>query len=117
MNKYRVLALLVALLCGLAVVGIAAFTLPNASAFAPLSAGLADGSANYGLSWYVLAGGGGQSQSAHYALAGTNGQGAPGAAVSSHYKLGSGFWYGFVAKAPPAYKLFLPLIMKNSPAW
>jgi len=109
MNKYRVMALLVALLCGLALVGVVAFTLPNASS--------ADSSANYGLSWYVLAGGGGTSQSAHYALGGTNGQGAPGAAVSSHYKLGSGFWYGFVAKAPPAYKLFLPLIMKNHTAW
>ena len=109
MNKYRVVAMLVALLCGLALIGIVACTLPNAS--------LADSAANYGLSWYVLAGGGGKAQSAHYILSGTNGQGAPGAAVSSHYKLGSGFWYGFVAKAPPAYKLFLPLIMKNRTAW
>lgn len=115
MNKYRVVALLVALLCGLALVGIVAFTLPSASAFAPLSASLADSSANYGLSWYVLAGGGGKSQSAHYVLSGTNGQGAPGAAASSHYRLGSGFWYGFPAR--PGYKLFLPLIMKKSPAW
>jgi hypothetical protein len=107
MNKYHAVALLVALLCGLALVGIVTFALPSAS--------LADSSANYGLSWYVLADGGGKSQSAHYILSGTNGQGAPGAAVSSHYKLGSGFWYGFIAK--PAYKLFLPLIMKKSPAW
>jgi hypothetical protein len=88
-------------------VSVITFALPRAS--------LADSSANYGLSWYVLAGGGGKSQSAHYTLSGTNGQGAPGAAVSSHYRLGSGFWYGFVAK--PGYKLFLPLIMKNRLSW
>ena len=80
--------------------------------FAPLSAGFAYGSPNYGLSWNVVAGGGGTSLSPHYVLSGTNGQGMPGVSASGHYRLGSGFWYGFGLPAAAEHKLYMPTILK-----
>ena len=73
---------------------------------------VAQGSSNYGLTWNVVAGGGGTSQSPHYVISATVGQGAPGAASSGHYRLGGGFWYGFGIPAAPKYKLYLPSILK-----
>jgi len=87
----------VALLCCLALVSVVA----------------AQGAPNYGLSWNVLAGGGGTSHSSHYVLSGTSGQGAPGAAASAHYRLGGGFWYGFGVPAAPQFELYLPSIVKG----
>jgi len=104
MNTRRTVSLLAALLCCLALVGVVTF--------APPSASLAQGLSNYGLSWSVVAGGGGTSQSAHYALSGTGGQGAPGAVASAHYRLGGGFWYGFGMPVAPGYKLYLPSMVK-----
>jgi hypothetical protein len=97
--------LLAAFLCGLVLVGVVTF--------APLSPCLAQGSPHYGLSWSVIAGGGGTSQSSHYVLNGTGGQGVPGVAASAHYRLGSGFWYAFGIPALPGYKQYLPLILKR----
>jgi len=96
---------LVALLCGLALVGVVTF--------APLSASLAQGSPHYGLTWSVIAGGGGRSQSSHFVLSGSNGQGAPGVAASGHYRLGGGFWYGFGLPAAPEHRLYLPSVLKK----
>ncbi len=97
MNMHRVAALVVALLCCLALVGVV----------------LAQGSPHYGLSWTVVAEGGGTSQSPHYTLSGTGGQGAPGAAASGHYRVGSGFWYAFGIPVLPGHKLYLPLILRQ----
>lgn len=86
----------VALLCCLALVGVV----------------VAQGSPNYGLTWSVIAGGGGMSQSSHFILSGSNGQGAPGVAASGHYRLGGGFWYGFGLPAAPQFELYMPTILK-----
>ena len=75
-------------------------------------AALAQGSPNYGLTWNVVAGGGGTSQSAGYVLSGTNGQGVAGVSASANYRLGGGFWYGFGMPAAPEHKLYLPAILK-----
>lgn len=69
---------------------------------------LAQSSADFDLSWHVIAGGGGHSTSAGYVVHGTIGQPAAGppAAVSADYQLNSGFWY------PPHFKLYLPATFK-----
>ena len=59
------------------------------------SAALAMSSANYDLSWWTLATGGGDRSSANYALGDTAGQSsAIGPSQSTDYRLGSGYWYG-----------------------
>ena len=68
---------------------------------------LAQGS--YDLSWRVIAGGGGQMQSAGYTLMGTIGQPAAGMMQSSSHSLCSGFWCGAVAE----YRIYLPLTLKD----
>ena len=96
MNTHRAVSLLVALLCCLILGG----------------AVLAQGSPSYGLTWNVVAGGGGTSHSPHFVLSGTSGQGAPGAASSANYRLGGGFWYGFGMPAALGHRLYLPAILK-----
>jgi len=73
---------------------------------------LAQGSPNYDLTWNVVAGGGGTSQSAGYVLSGTNGQGVAGVSASANYRLGGGFWYGFGMPAALEHRLYLPSILK-----
>ena len=99
MNKGKITALAAALLCGLLVAGVV----------------WAMSSANYAIEWDVIGGGGGPMSSASYALNGTAGQAAIGISESGSYRLGSGYWYGVVAPAPPPpeYKIFLPIIMKH----
>jgi len=97
MNKRKAFALAAALLCGLVVAGVA----------------WAMSSASYAIEWDVIGGGGGPMSSASYALNGTVGQGAIGAKSSASYRVGSGYWYGVAAPAPPTYELFLPIIMKH----
>lgn len=94
MNTRRIGVLLVVLLCCLALVGIA----------------LAQGQSSYILSWSVIGAGGGASQSLNYKLSGTMGQGLAGAASSSSYRLGVGFWYG----APLHYSIYLPVVLSES---
>jgi hypothetical protein len=71
--------------------------------------------APYQLGWHVFGGGGGQATSTHYKLDFTLGQTAIGAASSSHYNLGLGYWPGVMIGAPPgaANKLFLPVMLRN----
>ena len=99
MSKQKVFAVSAALLCGLVVAGVA----------------WAMSSASYAIEWDVIGGGGGPMTSASYAVNGTVGQGAIGAKSSASYRLGSGYWYGVAAPAPPPpeYKIFLPIIMKH----
>ena len=97
MKTHGVLALVVALLCCLILVGVV----------------LAEGSPNYGLAWNVVAGSGGTSQSPHYLLSGTGGQGAAGMGTSAHYRLGGGFWYGCGIPVPSGRTVYLPTILKQ----
>ena len=93
MNNYRVVTLLIVLLCCLALVG----------------ATWAQGSQNYKLTWSVVGVGGGAAQSNSYHLNGSSGQSLAGAMSSSQYQLGSGFWYGASAR----YAIFLPVVIRN----
>ncbi len=68
----------------------------------------AQSSANYSLSWYVLAGGGGRTASTHYAMNGTVGQSAVGLSDDTQYGTASGYWQKW-----PDYAVFLPLILKG----
>jgi hypothetical protein len=70
---------------------------------------LAQGS--YDLSWHVIAGGGGQMQSASHTLMSTIGQPVVGTMQSSNHNLCSGFWCRTIAE----YRIYLPLVVKNYP--
>jgi hypothetical protein len=70
---------------------------------------LAQGSLD--LSWHVVAGGGGQMQSAGHTLMGTIGQPSAGTMSGSSSTLCSGFWCGAIAE----YRIYLPLTAKNYP--
>jgi ABC-type glycerol-3-phosphate transport system substrate-binding protein len=67
------------------------------------------------VTWYVIASGGGRSNSPNYTLDGTVGQTAPGLAHSQNYRLGSGFWY--VTGMPEVVErlVFLPTVLKAYP--
>lgn len=73
---------------------------------------LAMSSTNYRLDWFVpLSGsGGGPSSSTSYAANFTIGQLAAGAASSTNYQAGLGYWSG----AGGQYRIFLPIILKNA---
>lgn len=49
---------------------------------------------NYRADWYVIAAGGGHSESANYMLEGTIGQAVTGSSSSANYIIESGFWVG-----------------------
>ena len=57
--------------------------------------------ADLSLAWNVIASGGGRVTSGSYALTGSIAQPVVGAAQSSNYRLGAGFWYGVREPAPP----------------
>jgi len=57
-------------------------------------------STNYDLSWHVLSGTGGQTDSASYVQRSTTGQ-IIGYSDSSNYRMGAGYWYGAVSTATP----------------
>ncbi len=71
---------------------------------------LAQVSANYDLSWHVVAGGGGRMASTGHTLLGTIGQPVTGVMFSSGHSGCSGFWCG---GAPVQYRIYLPLVVKN----
>ena len=78
MSGRRRAALIVALLASLATVGIA----------------FAQSSASFDLSWNVLGGGGGESESASFAAGSTIGQPLAGSSESASFQLDAGFWSG-----------------------
>lgn len=77
---------------------------------ASASVALAQISANYDLSWHVIAGGGGQMQSVGHTAMGTIGQPLVGSMTSGSHALCSGFWCGIL----PGYRIYLPLVLRNS---
>lgn len=101
------LILLVALLVlsGTVLAATASRALGEAGAVAPMR-----------LDWYVLTGsGGGEATSSHYQLDFTVGQTVVGAASSTNYGLGLGYWAGIVSAAPPGptFDLYLPIVLRN----
>ena len=97
MNTHRALALLAALLCCLALAGLAS----------------AQGLAGYDLPWYVTSNGGGETSSPHYTLNATVGQGVAGASSSASYRLGGGFWYAYGIPEQAEYEIYLPLVLRG----
>jgi hypothetical protein len=73
-------------------------------------------SANFDLSWTILAGGGGQRQSANYLVQDTLGQWAGDISGCGWREVQPGFWYGVVMASPPC-KVSLPLALKNYMAY
>ena len=69
---------------------------------------LAQVSANYDLSWHVIAGGGGRMASSGHTLVGTAGQPLTGPMLSSGYTLCSGFW----CSGAVSYRVYLPLVLR-----
>ena len=69
---------------------------------------LAQVSANYELSWRVIAGGGGRMAGTQHTLQGTAGQPVIGPAAGSGHTLCSGFWCGVEAE----YRVYLPLVLR-----
>ena len=96
MSIQRTLALLFALLCGLALAGGA------------LAGGIF--SDHYAVPWNAHWGGGGLASSDNYAVNGTVGQGAIGWTESANYGVGAGYWYGAIAE----YTIYLPLVLRNA---
>jgi hypothetical protein len=79
---------------------------------ASASVALAQISANYDLSWHVIAGGGGHMGGPGHTIAGTIGQPLVGPMMTgSGHALCSGFWCGL----PAEYRVYLPLVLRNSP--
>jgi hypothetical protein len=96
MNKPLTLALLVALLCVLVLVG----------------AALAQSSTSYDLAWHVVGSGGVEMASATYVMEGTIGQVLVHQAGSDHYGLVGGYWYPF---GSDRYTVYLPLLLRTQP--
>ena len=72
---------------------------------------LAQSSAHYDLSLYVVASGGGRMAGASYALLSTAGQPVADPSGGDGYTMGSGFWGG--GKLTVVYKIYLPLIQRD----
>ena len=72
---------------------------------------LAQSPANYDLSRYVVASGGGRMMGTSYALLSTAGQPVAGVLVGSDYSLGGGFWGG--GRLRVVYNLYLPLVQRD----
>jgi hypothetical protein len=70
---------------------------------------LAQSTANYDLSWHVVAGGGGRLESAGYTLLGTAGQPVVDSLTGSSYSLTGGFW------SREIYQVYLPLVLSLFP--
>jgi len=80
------------------------------------TAALAQAGGSFDLAWKKVSGGGGKSIGGTYELGGTAGQADAGVLSGGGFSVAGGFW-GVGISAPPGYKLYLPLIMKKSPAW
>jgi hypothetical protein len=74
---------------------------------------VAESGNGYDLSWWTVDGGGATgTTSGGYSLSGTAGQPDAGLLEGGGYVLGGGFWRGG-AVAPPGYRIYLPLAMRN----
>jgi len=74
---------------------------------------LAQSGGGYDLTWSTVDGGGGTfSTGGIYSLGGTAGQPDPGLMTGSVYSLAGGFWGGG-ATAAPAYRVYLPLVLRG----
>ena len=74
---------------------------------------IAQTGSDYDLSWWTVDGGGTiGSSGGGYLLSGTAGQPDAGVLEGGGYVLGGGFWRGG-AVAPPGYRIYLPLAMRN----
>jgi hypothetical protein len=73
---------------------------------------LSQSSANYDLSWHVVAGGGGRIESAAYRLQATIGQADAEWMASDHYRLAGGFWAGGVLGSE-VYSVYVPLVLNR----
>jgi hypothetical protein len=75
---------------------------------------LAQVSAEYDLSWHVIAGGGGRMGGGQHTLQGTAGQAVTGPAAGGSHTLCSGFWC-----SPPVgdlgNRVYLPLVVREGP--
>jgi hypothetical protein len=70
-------------------------------------------STNFDLSWYILADGGGERQSANYLVQDTLGEWVGDTSSCGWHKVQTGFWYGVVPAPPIQCKVYLPLTLKN----
>jgi hypothetical protein len=94
MNRFRITALSLALLCVLLVAG-AVLAAPQA----------------FDLSWWTVDGGGGTSVGETYTLEGTIGQAEAGYRMTvGEYTLAGGFWGVGGVAPPPEWDIFLPII-------
>ncbi|MFC1930532.1 dockerin type I domain-containing protein [Chloroflexota bacterium] len=92
MRKYKVIAVLAALVLCLALAGGA----------------LAMSSSSYQLTWDVVSGGSRINDSPSFRLGYSAGQPVIGASGSTSYRLGSGYWYGVAGLPPPPIPGLLP---------
>jgi len=85
MNKQKIIALGITLLCGLLMLGGGVWAMT---------------STNYAINWDVIGGGGEPASSDNYAARSTIGQPAAETSFSTNYQLGSGYWQGIVPSEP-----------------
>ncbi|MCS7179351.1 MAG: hypothetical protein RML46_05905 [Anaerolineae bacterium] len=105
---FLILALAALLAGGLLVVLISPLARAQASpAPGPLTVGPAMSSANFRISWDVVASGGGRMSSANFHLHTTIGQPAIGWKASANFSEHTGYWQIFL------FRVFLPLVLRN----
>ena len=80
--------------------------------FALASVALAQASANYDLSWHVIAGGGGRMEGGNHTVLGTIGQPMAGTMSGSDHTLDSGFW-GRSATIGQEHDIYLPMVLRE----
>ncbi len=83
--------------------------------FCIILAGVAEAqaSSNYNLTWNVIGGGGGTSDSTTYRSNGTIGQSVIGFSTSTHYSMDSGYWYGIFTTILPAIRFINGTVMDS----
>jgi hypothetical protein len=77
-----------------------------------LGAGVVLADSSYDLSWWTVAGGGGDGSGGAYTLSGAAGQADAGQMSGGSYQLSGGFWVGGVAASPSRYHTYLPLVRR-----
>jgi hypothetical protein len=80
--------------------------------FALASVALAQASANYDLSWHVIAGGGRRMEGGSHVVLGTAGQPMAGTMSGSGHTLDSGFW-GRRATTGQEHDIYLPVVLRE----
>ena len=89
-------------------------TVPLALGILLLLTSAAQAQGGYDLSWWTADGGGVTTGTgAGYELGGTIGQPDAGVLSGEGYTLGGGFWGGGEMSQPPAYPVYLPLIVRG----